>query len=342
MLNKLIVLGKWFKQSHVGDEIWRQVTSETIRSMKQFLLLPDDPELQNCGRKLDQLGAEIANNAEVDTLEKKISATVEGVASKQQDAVDDLIFNLDESLRSLVNTLDTALNAGDSIADSAKASSRRLRSLQDVESFEEWKAVVQDEVQGLLKSVKYYAEVSKDIHETYCEEIETMRSRLDVAQTAAKTDALTRLPNRTSHEFYLHTAIAKVADGTPFALALLDLNGFKKINDELGHAAGDAALIAFALLLKEAVGKTGFVARLGGDEFTVVLKGTNSQLQSKLEQMERDLQATPVELEGETEYLSVSFGVVSVSGKTSYGEIMKQADEEMYSAKKRRKTLKAS
>ncbi len=336
------MLGKWFKQSLVGDENWRQVTSEAIRSMKQFLLLPDDPELQNCGRKLDQLGAEIADNAEVETLGKKISTTVEGAATKQQNAVDDLIFNLDESLRSLVNTLDTALNAGDSIADSAKASSRRLRSLQDVESFEEWKSVVQDEVQGLLKSVKYYAEVSKDIHETYCEEIETMRSRLDEAQTAAKTDALTRLPNRTSHEFYLHTAIAKAGDGTPFALALLDLNGFKRINDELGHAAGDAALVAFASQLKEAVGRNGFVARLGGDEFTVVLKGTTSQLQTKLDQLKIQLGKTHIDLAGEPEYLQFSCGVVSILGTSTYGVLMKAADEEMYRAKRSKQTSRAS
>jgi diguanylate cyclase (GGDEF)-like protein len=341
-LNKLFVLGKWFKHSVAGEESWRKLTADAVRSMKQFLLLPDDPELQNCGRKLDKLGAEIEANAKAASLSKQISITVEDVASKQQDAVDDLIFNLDESLRSLVNTLDIALNAGDSIADTANASSRRLRSLQEVESFEEWKAVVQGEVQGLLKSVRYYAEVSKEIHETYCEEIETMRNRLEVAQTAAKTDALTRLPNRTSHEFYLHAAIAKAAEGTHYALALLDLNGFKKINDELGHAAGDAALISFSLLLKEAVGKNGFVARLGGDEFTVVMKGTTRNLQAILDKLMGDLHETPIDIEGELEHLSASYGIVSVTGKSSYGEIMKVADDEMYAAKKWRRTLRAS
>jgi diguanylate cyclase (GGDEF)-like protein len=91
------------------------------------------------------------------------------------------------------------------------------------------------------------------------------------ALVAATTDFLTGLPNRRALVAALETATAK-AD-CPFAVAILDLDRFKAVNDTFGHAVGDQLLRHVAARLLNAVGSSGLVARLGGDEFGVLLPG---------------------------------------------------------------------
>ncbi|NAZ87268.1 diguanylate cyclase, partial [Kineococcus sp. T90] len=80
-------------------------------------------------------------------------------------------------------------------------------------------------------------------------------------------DALTGLPNRA----LLHERLARAAAAGPAGVLLVDLDGFKRVNDTLGHAAGDALLVEVARRLRAAVPEPGTVARLGGDEFAAVL-----------------------------------------------------------------------
>jgi diguanylate cyclase (GGDEF)-like protein len=92
----------------------------------------------------------------------------------------------------------------------------------------------------------------------------------------AYNDPLTGLPNRRLFDDDLkHRVASALRDGTPFTLLLVDLDGFKKINDTLGHDAGDALLVTIALRLKHAVREADRVARLGGDEFAVFLSQTS-------------------------------------------------------------------
>ncbi|HJU39940.1 MAG TPA: GGDEF domain-containing protein [Tahibacter sp.] len=87
----------------------------------------------------------------------------------------------------------------------------------------------------------------------------------------AQTDALTRLPNRRVFAWTLEQSFA--GEGAA-SLLIVDIDHFKRVNDTHGHAAGDACLVAFAQLLRDAVaGADALVARLGGEEFGIVLAG---------------------------------------------------------------------
>ncbi|MDA8392579.1 MAG: GGDEF domain-containing protein [Actinomycetota bacterium] len=92
----------------------------------------------------------------------------------------------------------------------------------------------------------------------------------------ACTDALTALPNRHGLEAVLASEVRRAdRDGTALSMAAIDLDGFKEINDTLGHAAGDAVLIDLSRSWRGALRPGDFLARLGGDEFVVVLPGTS-------------------------------------------------------------------
>jgi diguanylate cyclase (GGDEF)-like protein len=98
------------------------------------------------------------------------------------------------------------------------------------------------------------------------------RERADALYELAILDPLTGLYNRRFGEEYLKTEIARTKrTGTPLAVALLDLDEFKSINDHYGHAAGDLVLQEFAHRLRKATRGSDIAVRLGGDEFLVIL-----------------------------------------------------------------------
>lgn len=98
------------------------------------------------------------------------------------------------------------------------------------------------------------------------------RNALDAAVSAAARDALTGLPNRRFFDDVLDLLCARLRDeGNVLGCVFIDLDGFKAVNDSLGHAMGDRVLIATAARLREAVRDTDVPIRLGGDEFVVLL-----------------------------------------------------------------------
>ena len=103
----------------------------------------------------------------------------------------------------------------------------------------------------------------------------------DEMQTLADCDVLTGLPNRRSFFRDMDIALAAAASGEACDVALIDLDGFKPINDIYGHSVGDELLIAVSARLREAVSgpeleKGGMAARMGGDEFALILRGKRS------------------------------------------------------------------
>src|SRR5690349_489345 len=127
----------------------------------------------------------------------------------------------------------------------------------------------------------------------------------------ATHDALTELPNRVLLSDRIRMVIANARrSGQGFAVATIGIDGFKKVNDALGHTIGDAVLRQAATRLRRAMRDSDTLARVGGDEFVVVLPGTASEAQIKL--VTGRLLATlqsPFEHEGHTIYLGASSGV---------------------------------
>lgn len=148
-------------------------------------------------------------------------------------------------------------------------------------------------------------------------------------------DALTGLPNRAQFMTQLHDGLASAVDpGRRHVVMFMDLNGFKAVNDTLGHEAGDALLIAVAERLTTAVGKAGLVARLGGDEFTVLLEPVES-IDSAMAVVERihDELSEPFDLSGTPAEVGGSIGVAMAEIGLGGTEILRRADVAMYAAK---------
>ncbi|MFE6159997.1 putative bifunctional diguanylate cyclase/phosphodiesterase [Streptomyces sp. NPDC056486] len=151
----------------------------------------------------------------------------------------------------------------------------------------------------------------------------------------ATHDALTGLPNRTLFFERLEKALA-AGDGARFGLCYLDLDGFKTVNDSLGHAAGDRLLVEVADRLQSCATAPGeMVARLGGDEFVALTTGSDTEAEvDDLAGRIMHALSTPIRVEGRELTVRGSIGIVEgPAGERGAAEVLRSADITMYRAK---------
>ncbi|MBF0516042.1 MAG: diguanylate cyclase [Nitrospirae bacterium] len=176
--------------------------------------------------------------------------------------------------------------------------------------------------------------------EILTKELNALKCDLEQAQTASMTDGLTGAYNRLAMDCYLRKLVDKsIVSGAPFALLMIDVDNFKKINDYYGHQIGDSVLIALISQCKELIRKEDFLARYGGEEFTLILP--NASLKNAVKKATEICKAVELScyLLGEKNndeklYFTVSIGVSTFQKGDTVKSITGRADKALYQAKK--------
>lgn len=161
-------------------------------------------------------------------------------------------------------------------------------------------------------------------------QVARLQAEREALRWAAGHDELTGLPNRR-----LFTRLAPALLAAQSAVVfVLDLNGFKPVNDHFGHDAGDCVLRLVAQRLAAWAGDN-LVARLGGDEFAGVMTRTSFCEQWWYQEVSRlsDVIAEPICVAGQTVSVTASIGVAQAAGPAPIGELLQRADLAMYQAK---------
>lgn len=333
----------WQKSGVEQDDTLNPVSDlycGVTKGLRKLILAPRDQYAQRFSKVLDGLdesAARAKSDKDFSSLAKEHETAVDRFAEAQRECVEHVISDLDSSLRELLGVLDGSLLHGQEFIDHASSVTSRLAAASDLSSMNEMRSALKQEVRILALAMKGYRDSSNATLNAYQKELELMRERLDAAQESARTDGLTHLPNRVSHEFYLNAIIKKSESGSEYSLAIIDLDGFKAINDTYGHQAGDAALTDFAEKLKKAIGTNGFVARLGGDEFSVVANFGARRLSEFLESFRAKLLSEVTKYEKWELSFGLSFGVSEVKVQSNFADLMSQADDEMYRYKRKNK-----
>ncbi len=155
----------------------------------------------------------------------------------------------------------------------------------------------------------------------------------------ARTDPLTGLFNRRAFEERLHQEMGRGArDQCPLSLLILDVDGLKRLNDDYGHAAGDAALRSVAVAIRSGIREIDLGARLGGDEFGVLAPGTDTESAVMLADRLRALLARSVNGLPTGSSTTVSIGIASLTPPAEENpppvSLMRIADHALYQAKR--------
>lgn len=164
--------------------------------------------------------------------------------------------------------------------------------------------------------------------------LRSMEQEEELLQLATH-DALTGIHNLRYFNEVLERMLDPKGDQEPFAFAIVDLDYFKPINDELGHAAGDAALITFAALLRSELRPSDVLARVGGDEFAILFPALSAADASTIVGRIYDrLRRTPFTYERNVRPFSASVGLTDYTAGDTHELLKHRADEALYEAKR--------
>ena len=163
----------------------------------------------------------------------------------------------------------------------------------------------------------------------------TERSQRELRH-AAGTDYLTGSFNRRAIEQHGARAIAAARrHGMPLAILVVDIDHFKRINDDLGHAAGDLALVQAVTRIRTTLRTEDLLGRLGGEEFIVLMPNTDSaSAVSAGERIRQGFSAMPLRMGGDQRTVTLSVGVaVLAPADRQFSQLLQRADRAMYAAK---------
>ncbi len=198
------------------------------------------------------------------------------------------------------------------------------------------------EILRLLSSVVMQAgSIHSTVESSHQELLETRQSLNAMQEELAETrqmlneDALTGALNRRGLDATLSREIARAQRvSARLSLAMVDLDHFKKVNDDFGHAAGDQMLMHFTSLIRSVMRKSDALVRYGGEEFTLILPDTDARgAHFVLGRLQQLMARTPLNYEGKQINTTFSAGVATLKPEENGHALLRRADDAVYAAK---------
>ncbi len=299
---------------------------------------PDDQWLTGQMDALRQVSQPPLSLRRLDDVERRLK----DVIAKQKDARQKTVEAQDEMRQMLATFIERLSQMAQSTGTFHGKLEESARLIEQAKSLEDIAPVLK-EVVGATKTMANESLVARDELRDMREqasstqiEIAKLHQELDRVSTQARHDPLTGALNRKGLEEALEREISTVRrKETPLSVAMLDIDNFKKLNDQLGHAQGDNALTHLATVARECMRPQDTLARYGGEEFVVLMpdtpfeKGVEAMTRLQRELTKRFFMAG-------TEKLLITFsaGVAQLSPDEAGMDAIRRADEAMYLAKR--------
>jgi diguanylate cyclase len=223
------------------------------------------------------------------------------------------------------------------------STSDRVGAILQTDDLREIRRQITTEVDQIRQAVNDKQRRDQEAQLQLTQRVEALQSKLAKAEEDATHDPLTGVRNRGAFDRALVRMVAAAGrSNTPLALAIVDLDNFKQINDRHGHPIGDRVLIATAQWLANAVRHTDFVARYGGEEFAVILHDAAlAPAERRMREALEGLSKTKFEYNSGADQQIVrwtaSCGVAQMFQGESLETLLKRADEGLYEAKRKGK-----
>ncbi|EJM35818.1 GGDEF domain-containing protein [Pseudomonas sp. GM24] len=264
---------------------------------------------------------------------------------------------LNERLEAFQSNLQAASEGHADNSSAARAMDTQIReqvdglqtSVQEAADLDDLKQVLENHLEGLIGTMDQHQkqrdareqEVAarlKGLSERVAhmeQEAQGFREHLEEQRQKALIDPLTGLPNRAAWSERLEHEIKQWQQhGNTLSLAMLDLDHFKRINDNYGHLAGDKVLKIIATVLRKRLRGSDFIARFGGEEFVLLLPATPPAVGAKLlETLRAAIEACPFHFKGERVTITISMGLATFRAGEHSDLVLKRADQALYRAK---------
>lgn len=211
----------------------------------------------------------------------------------------------------------------------------RLKKIASLEDLTEIRASIEKSAAELKSSIERMTAEGKAAAEELRKQVSTYQAKLEEAEEIASRDALTGVRSRLCAESQIES---RIAAGAKFCLAMVDIDDFKRVNDEHGHVGGDELLKQFARELCSVCRATDVIGRWGGDEFVILFDCSREEANERIERLQR-WACGDYTVPGKTGTiklrLEASIGLGEHEPGESMDALVARADAEMYAAKAR-------
>jgi len=218
----------------------------------------------------------------------------------------------------------------------------RLEKIATLEDLTQIRSSIEKSAAELKTSIDRMAAEGKAAIDELKAEVSTYQAKLEEAELIASRDALTGLGSRLWVEGQIER---RVKSGAPLCVAVIDINGFKQINDEHGHLAGDEILKQFAGELQSVCRSADLIGRWGGDEFIIVLDCGLPQAKAKIDRL-REWTCGSYKIHGRNGpiklHVEASIGLAEHLPGESMKGLLERADADMYQDKAACKARRAA
>jgi diguanylate cyclase len=191
-----------------------------------------------------------------------------------------------------------------------------------------------EEILGLLSQIMNANQQLQQRLDSAEERLESQTHQIADYLTEARTDGLTSLMNRRSFDQDLNELYATwLNKHVPFAIGLVDIDHFKKINDTYGHLAGDAVLVKVAEVMQTEFRDAACVARYGGEEFGILFHKPLEEAAEALDRLREKVAGIEFQYESSVIPVTLSAGAAQVEGDDQVSTVIARSDEALYAAK---------
>lgn len=257
-------------------------------------------------------------------INRQVEHNLDEAKKHQQDRVENLA-----SMKDHIQGIDSAVNDSTCLDSLKTQASLYLKKLSA--SVSEQEALDKADEQALIAMLTSIQSELTRLEEKAA----AYKKKLYKQSLTAKQDPLTKLPNRLAYNERIELEVERwKRKSAPLSVAIVDIDHFKKINDQYGHAAGDKTLTVIARHLQNSLRSTDFVARWGGEEFILLFPDTDAQkVEKPLEAIRRDLEKIPFTFKGERVTITTSIGATTFKDGDDIEKVFERADSNLYIAK---------
>ncbi len=317
-------------------DVLRRALDEALGTLADVLTGSDVDTLAEVMATVGRCRAELAAGVDADVLDPLLSSCFESMRHMAAHARN-LAAERRTQIAALVATVHETVTAiaGDhaTLQNTLAGSATRFERLAHVDDLQEIQAQLVDEVSTLTRITIERRRAWEQTSQEFGTRLTSLKTQLDHTRREAALDSLTNVANRRTFERACHDWLQP--NRPNFVIAMVDVDDFKSINDQYGHAVGDQVLVTVAQTLGHTLRSGDLVARLGGDEFAVLAAGlTLGQAEGRFAVIGRAVSDACRPLVQGGVVPSISIGIAECSAGDTLQSLQQRADEGLYQAKR--------
>ena len=310
--------------------------------IKDFSLKLKEIDSEKFKKKIDDLAENFISEEKTKKLQsifKKNKKIIDSYIKRQKEYLRDREDEFKEIIDLLTKAMAVVDHDNQVYNEKIYKQSEKLEKITLLDDIKKIKNELIIEVENIRKSVREKELRDSEKLEQLSQKVNTLNVELEKAKEESVKDGLTGIYNRKAFDIYIRKLVDRnTVIKTPFSILLLDIDDFKKINDNFGHQTGDRVLVATAHKCREFIRSDDFLSRYGGEEFVVVLPGAslrNAIKKSKL--ICKEIAKTRYALEENKEdtiiSITVSIGASVHKKGDTVATVIERADKALYAAK---------